>query len=140
MRRPGQPKTHDGPVEALRLLKMVQRSAHKSRTQAVNQLRDLVATAPDELRDRAARPAPPRAGRDLRRVPTRPSDDDLASITRLALRELAQRIAELDDETRIELDSRRHRITTTIAPALCAAHGIGPGHRQRAAARRRGQP
>src|SRR5437016_550025 len=48
----GAPKAHNGPVEALRLLKIVQRSANKARTQAVNQLRDIVATAPDELRSK----------------------------------------------------------------------------------------
>ena len=46
------PKSHDGPVEALRALKMLQRSANKARTQALNQLRALVLTAPDELRER----------------------------------------------------------------------------------------
>lgn len=40
-------------------------------------------------------------------------------------RALARRIAELDAEL-AELDTRRRRITTDIAPALCAAHGIGP--------------
>jgi len=33
------PKTHDGAVEALRALKVLQRSATKARTQAINQLR-----------------------------------------------------------------------------------------------------
>jgi transposase len=46
----GSPKTHDGAVDALRALKIVHRSAIKSRTQALNQIRDLVTTAPDELR------------------------------------------------------------------------------------------
>ena len=45
-------KAHNGPVEAWRLLKIVQRSAAKSRTQAINQLRTIVATAPDELRSK----------------------------------------------------------------------------------------
>jgi transposase len=49
------PKTHDGPVEALRALKTLQRSANKSRTQALNQLHALVLTAPDELRELAQR-------------------------------------------------------------------------------------
>jgi len=46
------PKGHDGPVEALRTLKVLQRSASKARTQALNQLRALLVTAPDELRAR----------------------------------------------------------------------------------------
>lgn len=32
----GKPKSHDGPVEALRVLKAVHRSANKARTQALN--------------------------------------------------------------------------------------------------------
>ena len=46
------PKTHDGAVEALRALKVLQRSATNARTQAINQLRSLLVTAPDELRAR----------------------------------------------------------------------------------------
>jgi transposase len=44
------PKSHDGAVEALRTLKIVHRSANKARTQALNQIRDIITTAPDELR------------------------------------------------------------------------------------------
>ena len=120
----GKPKSHDGAVEALRALKMVHRSAHKSRTQALNPIRDLVCTAPDALRGEL---------RTLRRrelletcAAFRPGErDDLVSITKLALRGLAWRVTELDDEIAL-LNTRRRRITTTIAPALCAAHGIGP--------------
>ena len=46
----GTPKTHDGPVEALRALKSLHRSANKARTQAINQIRAVLVTAPDELR------------------------------------------------------------------------------------------
>jgi len=85
------PKTHDGPVEALRTLKVVQRSATKARTQALNQLRALLVTAADDLRARLrdlsqrellATCAAFRIGAD---------DDSLAAVTRFALRELAQR-------------------------------------------------
>jgi transposase len=56
----------------------------------------------------------------------RPADrDDLIAITKLTLRALARRIAELDEEL-ADIKLRRRRITTAIAPALCAAHGIGP--------------
>jgi transposase len=120
----GHPKTHDGAVEALRALKIVHRSAHKSRTQALNQIRDLITTGPDELRSQL---------RGLRRrqlletcAAFRPGDrDDLTSITKLALRGLARRVTDLNDEIAM-LDARRRRITTTLAPALCAALGIGP--------------
>jgi transposase len=119
-----QPKSHDGAVEALRALKIVQRSANKSRTQALNQMRDLITTAPDELRTEL---------RGLRRrqriaicAAFRPGDrDDLLSITKLTLRTLARRIVELDEELAM-LNARRRRITNAIAPKLVAAHGIGP--------------
>jgi transposase len=120
----GSPKSHDGGVEALRVLKIVHRSAHKARTQALNQIRDLITTAPEELRAEL---------RGLKRrvllttcAAFRPADrDDLASITKLALRGLARRVIDLNDELAL-LDVRRRRITTTIAPALCAAFGVGP--------------
>jgi transposase len=118
------PKSHDGAVEALRVLKIAHRSAHKSRTQALNQLRDLVTTAPDALRTEL---------RGLRRrqrlalcAAFRPGDrDDLTSITKLAMRGLARRIADLDEEISL-LEVRRRRITRDVAPDLVAAHGIGP--------------
>lgn len=120
----GRPKSHDGAVEALRLLKLVHRSAHKSRTQALLQIRDLITTAPDQLREQL---------RGMRRgellgvcAAFRPAErDDLNAITKLSLRALARRVAELDTEL-AEIDTRRRRITTELAPALVAAHGIGP--------------
>ncbi len=63
------PKTHDGPVECLRLLKVVQRSANKARTQSLNQLRNLIATAPDELRTKLRTLTTAGADLDLRDVP-----------------------------------------------------------------------
>lgn len=120
----GRPKSHDGAVEALRALKIVHRSANKSRTQALNQMRDLITTAPEELRTEL---------RGLRRrqrlaicAAFRPGDrDDLVAITKLALRTLARRIADLDEELAV-LNARRRRITNAVAPKLVAAHGIGP--------------
>jgi hypothetical protein len=48
----GVAKTRDGNVEAIRTLMVARRSARESRTKAVNQIRQLVYTAPDELRER----------------------------------------------------------------------------------------
>ena len=119
------PKSHNGSVEALRALKVLQRSATKARTQAINQLRNLLVTAPDDLRARL---------RDLSikellevcsafRVPA--DDDSLRAITRLAMRDLAQRVLFLDasrDRTRQRLE----RITAVTAPELLALKGVGP--------------
>jgi transposase len=119
------PKAHDGPVEALRLLKIVQRSATRSRTQAINQLRNIVATAPDDLRSKL------RALKAAELIETcaafriRADDDGLAAVTRLALRELAQRIQLLDEQLE-RTKVRLRRITTGVAPDLVARKGVGP--------------
>ena len=42
----GRPKTRDGNIEAIRVLRTARQSAHKARTQAINQIRSLVCTAP----------------------------------------------------------------------------------------------
>lgn len=118
-------KSHDGPVEALRLLKIVQRSASKSRTQAVNQLRMIVATSPDELRSKLRGLKTHDLIATCAAFRVRADDDNLAAVTRLAMRELAQRIQLLDEQlarTKIRL----RRITTAAAPELVARKGIGP--------------
>lgn len=119
------PKSHDGPVEALRALKLVQRSASKARTQALNQLHALVLTAPDDLRERLRG----RSRSDLLATCAgfwvRAGDDSLPAVTRLAMRELAQRVQFLDTQV-ADVRDRMRRITTATAPALVAKHGVGP--------------
>ena len=46
----GEAKTRDGNVEAIRVLRLARNSAKRDRTRALNQMRALIATAPDELR------------------------------------------------------------------------------------------
>ena len=46
------PKDGDGKVEMIRALRVARRSAVKARSQAANQLRALLVTAPEELRAR----------------------------------------------------------------------------------------
>jgi transposase len=121
----GTPKSHDGPVEALRTLTAVQRSGNKARTQALNQIHQLLVTAPEQLRAR------------LRLLPRKDllatcaafriaaDDDSLQAMTRLALRELAQRVLHLDEQL-AAVTKRLHRITADIAPKLVATTGVGP--------------
>ncbi len=119
------PKTHDGSVESLRVLKVLQRSANKSRTQAINQLKSLLVTAPPELRAKLQH----LSMRDLLtacaafRVAA--DDDTLAGLTRFALRDLAQRI-QFRDERLNQIERRLRRITIAVAPELVALHGVGP--------------
>jgi hypothetical protein len=52
VRPAGSPRAVTGPVEAIRALRVVRRSALKARTQAANQIRDLIVAAPDQLTGR----------------------------------------------------------------------------------------
>ena len=119
------PKTHDGPVEALRALKAVQRSANKSRTQALNQLHQLLVTAPEDLRSRLESLSRGEMLETCAAFRIRHNDDSLAAMTRLSLRALAQRVLHLDDQLH-EVTTRLRRITETVAPNLVAIHGVGP--------------
>jgi transposase len=50
----GVPKSRDGAVESIRALRVARAGAVKARTQAGNQLRDLVVTAPEQVRRQLA--------------------------------------------------------------------------------------
>lgn len=52
-------------------------------------------------------------------------DDSLQAITRLALRELAQRVLHLDEQLAL-VTKRLNRITIDVAPKLTAIKGVGP--------------
>ncbi len=119
------PKTHDGPVEALRTLKLLQRSATKARTQAINQLRSLLVTAPDDLRARLRDLTQRELLQTCAAFRVSSEDDDLAAVTRFGLRELAQRALYLAERL-VQVKLRLKRITEQIAPALTSLKGVGP--------------
>ncbi len=119
------PKTHDGPVEALRALKSLQRSANKARTQAINQLHAVLVTAPEPLRARLHGLSRTDLLQTCAAFRIKADDDSLEAITRLTLRELAARVAFLDAQLKSTVN-RLRRITTALAPELVARHGVGP--------------
>lgn len=121
----GVPKSHDGPVEALRTLKAVQRSGNKARTQALNQIHQLLVTAPEDLRSRLRTLSRKDLLATCAAFRIAPDDDSLPAMTRLALRELAQRIGHLDTQPAL-VGKRLDRITRVVAPALIAIKGVGP--------------
>ena len=119
------PKSGGDEVEMVRMLKSTKDSAVKARTQAINQMKALVVTAPAELREAldglteagalATRCAGFRPGRLV--TPT--------AAARHALRSLAHRYRQLTAEL-LDLEAELDRLTRTTAPALVAAFGIGP--------------
>ena len=124
-RATGTPKSRDGVVEAVRVLRTARRSAVKARTQAMNQIRGLLVCAPALLREQLADLDRAVLIRTLARL--RPGDDlsgPLAA-TRAALRRLARRYQLLDQEI-AELDAEIGPLVHQAAPALLELFGAGP--------------
>jgi transposase len=76
----------------------VHRGAAKARTQALNQLHALVLTATEDLRSRLRGMKRRELLATCSAFRVRPEDDSLPAITRLAMRELAQRVLILDTQ------------------------------------------
>jgi transposase len=110
--------------EALRLLLVARRSAVDVRREALGQLRGVIVTAPDRLREQL-RMLP--TGRLLERCSrlrrSSTTADELA--TRLVLRSLARRITAATDEAG-ELEREIHTHVRALAPQLLDEPGVGP--------------
>ena len=118
------PKSGKGEVEMIRMLKSAKDSAVKARTQALNQMKALVVTAPAELRETldglptgafTTRCASFRLGRL----------GDPTAAAKYALRSLARRYRQLSKEVE-DLKAELEPLTRTTAPTLVSAFGIGP--------------
>jgi len=85
------PKARTGVVESIRVLRITRATAVKARTQALLQIRTLIVSAPDELRDELLALKPKKAAE---RCLTLYADGgrDAGSMTRRALRTLARRV------------------------------------------------
>jgi transposase len=117
------PKAGDGPVEALRQLRLARSGAMKSRTAAANQLHSVCDTAPDQIRAQLRGLTTRRKVKLAARF--RPGDP-LTSTggTKRALVAIARRWLTLDAEI-TELDHAIKQILDTIARPLLAHHGVG---------------
>ena len=118
------PKSGKGEVEMIRMLKSAKNSAVMARTQAVNQMKALVLTAPAELRetlDGLATSALIKRCRSFR--PGRPRNPMAAA--KYALRSLACRYSQLSKEIH-DLRAELERLIQATAPALVEAFGVGP--------------
>jgi transposase len=123
-RHAGVPKTGEGIVESIRMLRVVRRSAMRARTQCANQIHTLVDTAPAELHDRwATLPV----GRLLEIAERLPTTGDMAQPTTTApwaLAALAGRWHWLDDQI-TELDHHLDQLVPAAAPSLVGLFGVG---------------
>jgi transposase len=124
-RATGHPKHREGRVEALRALRVARRSAINQRADVQRQLKALIVTAPDALRERLRDLTTTRLITTCAR--TRPDRDAACPLTAttLALRSLARRHQQLSTEIR-ELDKLIKPLVHTINPRLLAVFGVGP--------------
>ena len=116
------PKDRSGIVESIRLLRIARQTAVKARSQAVIQLKTILVSAPEPLRE-------------LRSVKTRELIDRCASarpgasrdpvtVTRRVLRSIARRYRALDAEIRV-LEAELDELVALAAPRLLAEHSVG---------------
>jgi transposase len=120
------PKQTSGIVEAIRQLAVARSGALKARTAALQQLDDLLITAPDQLRSelRGARTLKARAALCLHLRPDTARLHEPLQAGKLALRSLAGRIRELDREL-LELDRQLERLAEAAAPRTIQLFGVG---------------
>lgn len=124
-RRVVTPKSRSGMVESLRVLRIARSSAVKSRRLALQLLRAQIISAPEELRDQL---------RNLTRMQLirtiaawRPDTDayrDPVAATRIALKSLARRYLELNDEV-ADLDALTEPLVRELAPSPLERLGFG---------------
>lgn len=124
--RTGVPKSRDGNVEALRVLRVARRCAVAHRADLLRRMKTLLVTAPEPLRTQlrtlttrqlittcaAARPDRTRVG-------------DPTTATRVAVRSLARRHQGLSVEV-ADLDALVAPLVAQINPALLEVSGVGP--------------
>ncbi|MFE3957729.1 IS110 family transposase [Nocardia sp. NPDC059091] len=124
-RAEGTPKSRDGAVEAVRILRVARRSAVKARTQAINQIRGLLVSAPAALREQTTGMNRTALIRTLAALRPAPDLSDPLTAARATLRRLARRYQTLDTEIR-ELDAHIAPLVAQAAPALLNLLGVGP--------------
>jgi transposase len=124
-RRTVTPKTRDGMIESLRVLKACRKTAVAARRVALQMIHNTIVCAPDELRDALRKLTRMQLVRTL--VAWRPNLSDyrnVASAYRISLKSLGRRYLELHDEI-ADLDAMIGAIVDELAPALVARNSIG---------------
>lgn len=119
------PKTRDGDVEALRVLRTTRRLLVKQRTETMNQIKGLLVSAPEQLRTRLTGLTGNKLAQACHQLRTRKTDDTVTAATVDALRSLGGRHRDATVEAD-RLGQHIERLVTGYAPELLAVHGVGP--------------
>lgn len=119
----GAPKSQDGTVEVIRVLRLERRSAIRARTQAANQLHAVVATAPEPLRGSLRELTIGALVERVKRFRVA-APVDAVSGTQVVLRGLGRRWTQLDQEVRA-IDVQLEQLVKRTAPDLVKLRGVG---------------
>lgn len=116
------PRQRRAQVEAVRVLRIARRSAVHAKTKAANQIRDLIVTAPDDIRaELSGLTTEQRVRHAARWRPT--AAVDARTATRAAIHRLAKRWIALHDEAH-ELEQQIRHLLETLVPSLLAEQGV----------------
>lgn len=120
----GRPKGTDGKVEMIRALRAARRSAVKARTQAANQLKAMLISAPEGLKSELRTLSTAKLVTKVSRFRPGTNPSDVEAATKFALRSVACRYQRLSEEIS-ELDEQLDRLVAEAAPELLCVEGIG---------------
>jgi transposase len=123
-RATGLAKTKDGPVEAIRALLVARRSARNHRISALVQMRHLVFTAPQPLRERFFGLSKTQLVKQAAALRPRDNGDVVIYATKVALKTLAQRVQLLEAQIK-ELRTLVRPLIDAAAPDLLGLYGVG---------------
>jgi transposase len=118
------PKQQSGAAEAMRSVSVTRRSAVKAKTQAINQLRALLVSAPQEVRQRLWKETPRDCVTGCSRLRSLGSTTLLRTLTATLIL-LAKRWLALEDEIK-SLDAMLESLTAQYTPRLRGRFGVGP--------------
>ena len=123
-RQLGQAKHRDGHVEAIRALMVAKRSARSTKVKALNQIRHLGFTAPEEIRRSLQGAARQHIAKQAAAMRPSAHGDPVVFATKTALRTLGRRVLALDQEKNA-LDGLLGDLVQEVAPGLLELHGVG---------------
>lgn len=118
------PKLQSGACEALRIISVARRSAVKAKTQAINQLRALLVSAPQDIRDRVWKSKPHECVTACMSYESAESSPLLLALS-CTLQSLAKRWISLAEELS-QLDELLDNLTREYAGSLRRQFGVGP--------------
>ncbi|NIZ90303.1 IS110 family transposase [Kineosporiaceae bacterium B12] len=122
------PKDTTTVVEAVRALRVARQGAVKARTAALNQLKALIITAPEQLRDELRqRPLKTAAAEAARYRPDAARLHEPLQATKWAMRCIGRRVEDLTTEID-GLNVHLTNLLTTTAPKTMALFGVGTEH------------